>query len=55
LSTKYTVKRMYLDRDKAGRNCSLQAIALNKDFIDESKLYKGYKDLNDYLVYETAD
>jgi len=55
LSTEYAIKRMCLDRDKAGQNCSLQAIALNKDFIDESKLYKGYKDLNDYLVYETAD
>jgi len=55
LSEEYAVKRLYLDRDKAGQNCSLQVIALNKDFIDESKLYKGYKDLNDYLVYETAD
>jgi len=55
LSAEYAVKRLYLDRDIAGQNCSLQAIALNKDFIDESKFYKGYKDLNDYLVYETAD
>jgi len=55
LSEEYAVKRLYLDRDKAGQNCSLQAIALKEDFIDESKLYKGYKDLNDFLVYETAD
>lgn len=55
LSAEYVIKRLYLDWDNAGQNCSLQAIALNKDFIDGSKLYEGYKDLNDYLVYGTAD
>ncbi|MFT4092180.1 MAG: toprim domain-containing protein [Niabella sp.] len=43
---------LYMDNDKTGQNCTLKALALdNKKFIDESRLYKNYGDLNDWLVH----
>ncbi|MBE9668098.1 toprim domain-containing protein [Mucilaginibacter boryungensis] len=55
LSAGYNLKRLYLDRDKAGQNCSRQAIAMKQHYFDESGLYYGYKDLNDYLVYKPTN
>ncbi|WP_018629577.1 toprim domain-containing protein [Niabella aurantiaca] len=43
---------LYMDNDKTGQNCTLKALALdNKKFIDESRLYKNYGDLNDWLMH----
>ncbi len=42
--------RLYLDQDNAGRKCTSIALKRSLQFKDESKLYKGYKDINDWLV-----
>lgn len=39
-----------LDRDTAGQNCSLCAIASSDKYLDGSSWYKGYKDINLWLV-----
>lgn len=41
---------LYLDNDSAGQNCSCQALQINTQYVDESSLYKGYKDLNEWHV-----
>ena len=41
---------LYLDHDEAGRKCTLLAQKRSEKFHDESKLYKGYKDLNEWLI-----
>lgn len=41
---------LYLDNDAAGQNCSRHAHSLSDKYSDESKLYRGYKDLNDWLI-----
>ena len=42
---------LYLDSDKTGEKCTLQALALDKEkFKDERGLYLPYKDLNDWLM-----
>lgn len=40
---------LYLDHDNTGRKCSAEALLLNKNYTNESHLYKGYKDLNDWI------
>ena len=40
--------RLYLDRDTAGQNCSRYALSLSKKYKDESNLYNGCKDLNEW-------
>ena len=40
---------LFLDRDKTGQNCTRQALVWNKKYSDESKLYEGYNDLNDWM------
>lgn len=42
--------RLYLDRDTTGQNCSKYALSLNSKYKDESRLYAGYKDLNEWLA-----
>jgi len=42
--------RLYLDRDSTGQNYSQYALGLSNRYRDESHLYAGYKDLNDWLV-----
>ena len=42
--------RLYLDRDKAGQNCSRYARTLSNKYKDESELYKNHKDLNDWIM-----
>ncbi|MEP6749411.1 MAG: toprim domain-containing protein [Bacteroidota bacterium] len=46
----YKSIHLFLDNDKAGQNCSFNAVNITKKYVDESGLYKGYKDLNDWLV-----
>lgn len=43
--------RLYLDRDTTGQNCTRRALSLGKQFTDESWLYKGYKDLNEWIMH----
>jgi len=40
---------LYLDRDKAGEKCTSKALSWGKKFQDESHLYKGYNDLNEWM------
>lgn len=47
---KHASVRLYLDCDTAGQNCSRHALSLSNKYKDESSLYKGYKDLNDWLM-----
>ena len=42
--------RLYLDRDTTGQSYTRYALSLNKKYKDESALYKGHKDLNEWLV-----
>jgi hypothetical protein len=50
LMEKHRSIHLYLDRDLTGRKCTEFALKRSPKFIDESKLYKGYKDLNDWIV-----
>ena len=52
LMEKYERVHLYLDNDKAGQNCSRLAISWGNKFVDESKLYTDFKDLNEWLVAE---
>jgi hypothetical protein len=49
LMEKHQSIHLYLDQDEAGRKNTKQALKRSPNFKDESKLYKGYKDLNDWL------
>lgn len=48
LMEKHQSVHLYLDNDKAGRQCIDLAQKRFMNIHDESKLYKGYKDLNDW-------
>ncbi|HRO45878.1 toprim domain-containing protein [Agriterribacter sp.] len=41
---------LYLDNDPAGQNCRHEALKISAQYVDESNLYKGYKDLNEWHV-----
>ena len=41
--------RLFLDRDNAGMKWTESALAWSKKYRDESHLYKGYKDFNEWL------
>jgi len=45
----YHTIRLYMDRDKTGQNCSQQAMASSKQYSDESVLYEGYNDFNQWM------
>lgn len=46
----HEVIKLYLDRDATGQNYSRYALSLSEKYKDESNLYKGHKDLNEWLV-----
>ncbi|MDB5159430.1 MAG: primase [Mucilaginibacter sp.] len=46
----YETVKLYLDHDDTGRKITQQAIILGSKYQDQSKLYSGYKDMNEYLV-----
>ena len=46
----YNSIHLFLDNDTAGQNCSRAAIQSNKNYVNENNLYKGYKDLNEWLI-----
>jgi hypothetical protein len=50
LMEKHEKVHLYLDNDNAGRKCVDQALSRSKKISDESGLYKGYKDLNEWSV-----
>lgn len=50
LMEKHERVHLYLDNDNAGRKCVDQALLRSKKISDESGLYKGYKDLNEWAV-----
>lgn len=41
---------LYLDRDKTGQNFTRRALSIHKKYQDESPLYNGYKDINDWMM-----
>ena len=41
--------RLFLDRDKTGQNCTQGAMESCKKYTDESRLYEGYNDLNEWV------
>lgn len=50
LMEKHESIHLYLDQDEAGRKNTKLALKRSPDFKDESKLYRRYKDLNDWLM-----
>lgn len=50
LMEKHERIHLYLDNDQAGKECLKQAIKSTNKVEDKSSLYKGYKDLNEWLV-----
>ena len=50
LMEKHQSIHLYLDQDEAGRKNTKLALKRSAHFKDESKLYKGHKDLNDWLI-----
>ena len=50
LMEKHKSVHLYLDHDKAGKQCTELVQKRSMKFHDESKLYKGYKDLNDWVM-----
>jgi hypothetical protein len=49
LMEKHEHINLYLDHDAAGRKCVEQALNRSVRYEDKSRLYKNYKDLNDWL------
>src|SRR5665213_3662329 len=45
----HNIVRLYLDRDNTGQNCTQRTIESCKKYIDESILYEGYNDLNEWM------
>ncbi len=50
LMEKHQSIHLYLDHDNAGRKCTNLALKRSPNFKDESKLYRGYKDLNEWMM-----
>ena len=50
LMEKHETVRLYLDHDKAGRKCTEMALKRSAKFDDRSNLYKGYKDVNEWVM-----
>ena len=50
LMEKHDRVHLYLDHDNAGRTCTKIAEQRSSKFTDESKLYKGFKDLNEWIM-----
>ena len=50
LMEKHQSIRLYLDNDDAGRKFTKMGLKRSPNFKNESKLYEGYKDLNDWRM-----
>ena len=42
---------LYLDHDDAGKKCLEIALKRSSKYEDESRLYEGYKDINDWVTH----
>ena len=49
-SNQYKKIYLFLDNDEAGNKAKLDFFTINKNCIDCSKIYKNYKDFNEFLV-----
>ena len=49
-SIKYNKIYLFLDNDQAGIEAKLEFFNINENCIDCSKIYKNFKDFNDFLV-----
>ena len=47
----YETIHLFLDNDDAGQKCSSVLLQTDNKFIDESDIYKNYKDLNEWVKY----
>ena len=47
---KYKAVHLFLDNDPAGQLCSSHGTNISEKYIDESSLYRNYKDLNEWLI-----
>lgn len=47
----YETIHLFLDNDDAGHKCSSELLQTDNKFIDESDLYKDYKDINEWVKY----
>lgn len=54
LMEKHENIHLYLDNDQAGKECLKQALQRTNKAVDKSGLYKGYKDLNEWLIIISA-
>jgi hypothetical protein len=45
----YPEIHLFLDRDKSGKALSEKATSTNNQYLDQSGLYKGYNDLNEWV------
>ena len=50
LMEKHEQIHLYLDHDEAGKKCLDIALKRSSKYKDESSLYEGYKDLNDWIM-----
>ena len=41
---------LFLDRDSVGVKFTQQALQWSKRFVDQSHVYKKYKDLNEFFI-----
>ena len=51
LMEKHEQVHLYLDHDEAGRKCVELALKRSPSYKDESNLYHGYKDLNEWVMH----
>ena len=51
LMEKHEHIHLYLDHDEAGKKCLDVALKRSLKYKDESNLYEGYKDLNDWVMH----
>ncbi len=51
LMEKHEHIHLYLDHDEAGKKCMDIALKRSPKYKDDSSLYEGYKDLNDWVMH----
>ncbi len=42
---------LYLDNDSTGKATTQKLMAHSNNCLDKSSLYEGYKDMNEWLIY----
>jgi CHC2 zinc finger/Toprim-like len=46
---------LYLDRDKAGMNCTEEALKISPKYQDQSMLYSKHNDINEWLIQTKSE